>query len=46
VDSIIDTQVKNKRRKHSEAAERAGVKFVPLVASSLGKLHEDFRVFL
>jgi hypothetical protein len=46
VDRIIATQVRDKNEKHGRVASDAGVKFVPLVASSLGTLHGDFQAFL
>lgn len=44
--SALDAKARSKRLKHKPAADRAGVAFVPLVASSLGMLQSDFREFL
>jgi hypothetical protein len=44
--ALLNEEAADKRRKHSGPAARAGVAFVPLVASSLGTLHEDFVRFL
>jgi hypothetical protein len=44
--SSLRAKVHEKRTKHVAAARRAGTEFVPLVASSLGSLHEDFVRFL
>jgi hypothetical protein len=42
----LNATASHKRNKHKAAAAKAGVSFVPLVASSLGTLHTDFRKFL
>jgi hypothetical protein len=44
--SSLNAKAYEKRTKHHDAARRAGVEFVPLVASSLGSLHESFAQFL
>jgi hypothetical protein len=44
--SSLTAKAREKCAKHSDAARRAGVDFVPLVASSLGSLHESFAQFL
>jgi len=44
--SSLNAKAYEKRTKHHDAARRAGVEFVPLVASSLGTLHESFVQFL
>jgi hypothetical protein len=44
--SSLNAKAREKRTKHADAARRAGVEFVPLVASSLGSMHESFAQFL
>jgi hypothetical protein len=44
-DSLNDVVAK-KRKKHEAEAAKAGVQYVTLAASSLGKLHKDFQRFL
>ena len=44
--NVLSTAAYKKRAKHAAAAAKAHVDFVPLVASSLGALHKDFRDFL
>jgi hypothetical protein len=44
--SSLKAKAAAKCSKHVAAARRAGTEFVPLVASSLGSLHEDFVRFL
>ena len=43
---VLDSEATTKNRKHGAAARKAGIAFVPLVASSLGTLHQDFLAFL